>query len=656
MDLNIPLNRLKFGHQDGDGINARVTGRDKDIAALAANLHAQGQIENLIVKDAGDGFYAVANGNRRLAAFHMIYGEASSHPIACTVHDVDSATAFEFSLVTAITARQLHPVDQYEAFARLDERGKTHEEIAAQYGMTEKEVRQALALGRLSPKIRAAWRGGEIKAEVARAFTLGLDHKSQDRAFDKLKAEGRLMRRLIQQELGAVTSDDIAQLLDFVGVDAYRGAGGAVTEDLFGRAHVIGDVTLLEQLARERLNAACGQLIIEGWGWAAIKRDLPKGAQFWPQSEPKSLQWQGDEKARLEAAEAAMEAMEDEPWSEEGDEKTNQLGRECDEIRGAVRARSFDESKRRKLGCIVDVEDGRLVVLTGIKRPVEAESPARPEPWLDGEPATKAKPAGSAAAAPEEPEISPALLARLSIQLTKAAATALITDEQLALSVLLAGVGCYAGCGVKISVNGLGARDRHGDRSLLGADEMSRALPLAIALQPAERIALLAQLAADALDFAAADLLDRKHGNDAAIAVCDAMDPATINASLRGAFDAKDYFGGVNKAILIKAIEEAMGPDHARAQAKRSRSEIAAFALENVPPTGWLPPQLRVKGYDGPPVKAAKLRAVKPTGGDVKPSGRDVKAARKSVKPKAAKRAASAKKAARKTAAKKRRA
>jgi ParB family chromosome partitioning protein len=79
-----------------------------------------------------------------------------------------------------VTARQLHPVDQYEAFARLEEQGKTREEIAQQYGLTEKEVRQALALGRLSPEfVRDAWRKGEIKTEAAQAFTLAARSQGQ---------------------------------------------------------------------------------------------------------------------------------------------------------------------------------------------------------------------------------------------------------------------------------------------------------------------------------------------------------------------------------------------------------------------------------------------------------------------------------------------
>jgi ParB family chromosome partitioning protein len=65
--------------------------------------------------------------------------------------------------------------------------------------------------------------------------------------------------------------------------------------------------------------------------------------------------------------------------------------------------------------------------------------------------------------------------------LTSAASTALIQDEQLALSVLLAGSGCYSNCGVKVSVSGLGTRGN--DRSLLGAEDMARALPMAMRLK-----------------------------------------------------------------------------------------------------------------------------------------------------------------------------
>jgi ParB family chromosome partitioning protein len=638
MDLQVPLNRLKFGQEDGAGINARIVGRQDGIAELAANIHARGQIENLVVKACGEGFYSVSNGNRRLAAFHMIYSPDSSEPIRCTLRDVDEDGAFEDSLTTAVTAKQLHPVDQYEAFARLEERGKTHEEIAAQYGMSEKEVRQALALGRLSPKIRQAWRDGTIKADVAKAFTLALDHKTQDKTFDKLSKGGTVFESYVKQELGAdAVEADVAQLLGIVGAEAYRDAGGVVTEDLFGTSHIISNEALLKQMARQLLIAKCDELVAAGWGWAEISSDLPHNARFWPASQPKALNYIDDEKARFEAMDAKLQSLDDDQSLSysESEDLEEQLERDMAVIASAARSRSFEPKKMKSLGCIVNVEDGRLVILYGIKKPVEAKLPSAADDGEPPKPVKAAKPETPAEA--DEEDISQALLSRLSVQFTKAAATALIQDEQLALSVLLAGVGCYSNCGVKVSVSGLGGR---GDRGLLGADDMKRALPLATRLKPAERITLLAQLAANALDFQHSSQ-DHNDPSDGAAVIVNAINAKAFNAAARGAFDAKDYFAGVSKLLNLKAIEEALGPDIARQQSKNGKPEIVAFAVENVPTTGWLPLQLRAKGYDGPPVKkggkvpAAMVKALAKAEKALKPLKRAA-AARKAAKKKSA--------------------
>jgi ParB family transcriptional regulator, chromosome partitioning protein len=271
MDLQVPLNRLKFGHEDGGGINARVTGREDGIAALAANIHVNGQIENLIVKEAGDGFYAVANGNRRLAAFHMIYGTESNQPINCTLHDVDETKGFEFSLTTAVTAEQLHPVDQYEGFTRLKDRGQTDEEIARKYGLSEHEVAQALALGALSPAVRDAWRKGEIKASVAKAFTLADDHAAQDEAMARFREKNEHLRDLDDDDVKTalkVGLSEAGSLVEFVGFDAYVAAGGKVTRDLFGTDHKISDTKLAKKLADKKLAEECARLKKEGWTFA----------------------------------------------------------------------------------------------------------------------------------------------------------------------------------------------------------------------------------------------------------------------------------------------------------------------------------------------------------------------------------------------------
>lgn len=616
MDIKVPLKMLKFGHEDGGGINARVAGRDDGIAALAANLNANGQIENLVVKDAGDGFFAVANGNRRLAAFRMIYGKDADQPIGCTLHQVDADKAFEFSLTTAITAEQLHPVDQYEAFAKLSERGKTDEEIAQQYGMTEKQVSQALALGRLSPAIRDVWRRGEIKADVAQTFTLAGDHKNQDRLFKKLSKQGDLDRHSIRAELGVKGHEDVGSLVNFVGIDAYRERGGVVTEDLFRQEHIVSDDVLLKAMVGERLTKECDRLVVEqGWQWAAVEGDLPKSWRSWPTERVDVVKVFTPEEAaeakRLGKLEEDLEKADDYDW-----EAVQKVGEQLERLEASARPRAFTDKQKAHLGCMVGVDkDGRLEIEYAIMRPPAAtKSDAAARAPTAGEPPeikAPAKKTGKAA----EPDLSQALIQRLSTQLTTAAETALIQDQDLAISVLLAKFSSNMNCdGIRVNVTGMGA----GKLDLLGAKKFADCLELARALKPAERIELLVLVAGAALDFQRFSSNDDNllKGNPGLI--CGAIKPAAMNAALRGAFDAKDYFASVPKALCLAAIKEAVGADIARQQENKKGPEITAFAIANVSPTGWLPPQLRAHGYDGPPMKAkgklapAPVKAKKP--------------------------------------------
>ncbi|MCK1568960.1 ParB N-terminal domain-containing protein [Bradyrhizobium sp. 173] len=603
MDIKVPLKMLKFGHEDGEGINARVAGRDDGIAALAANLNANGQIENLVVKDAGDGFFSVANGNRRLAAFRMMYGEGSDQPIGCTLHQVDSDKAFEFSLTTAITAEQLHPVDQYEAFARLEEHGKTEEEIAQQYGMADKQVRQALALGRLSPIIRDGWRRGEIKADVAQTFTMAGDHKNQERLFKKLSKQNDLDRHSIRAELGVKGHEDVGSLVNFVGLEAYRARGGAVTEDLFKEEHIVSDDVLLKAMVGERLTKECDRLVVEqGWQWAAIEQDMPKSWRSWPTERVDVTKVFTPEEAaeakRLGKLEEDLEKAEDYDW-----EAVQDVGAQLERLKASVLPRAFTDKQKAHLGCMVAVDnDGRLEIEYGINRPPAATaSEAAARPPTAGEPPeinSPAKKTGKAA----EPDLSQALIQRLSIQLTIAAETALIQDQDLAISVLLAKFASNMNTdGIQASVNGLGASKL----DLLGGKKFADNLELARALKPTARVELLVLVAGAALNFQRFSSNDDNllKGNPGLI--CDAIKPEAMNAALRGAFDSKDYFNSVPKTLSLAAIKEALGADIARQQEKKKTPEIAAFAIANVVPTGWLPEALRIKGYDGPPMKKA---------------------------------------------------
>ena len=646
--IQVELRNLRFGHEAPNHPgNARTAGREEGIAELAAHIFARGKIDDLLVYDDGvPGVYFVSNGNRSLAALRMIHTAESDELIDCKLTTAERA--YEDSLAVAVLAKKFHPVDEFEGYAKLrDDLGKTEEEIARQYGKTSREVKQILALGRLSPKIRQAWRAGDIKAEVAQAFTLALDHDTQDKKFDELSKAHALTAHNVKRELGAYeTEEDVTQLLDVVGDQAYVDAGGRVTRDLFGRSHIISNPGLLKQMARHIMIAKCEQLVDAGWGWAEMLENLPAAASHWPISDVKAkdMMFEGNEEERLKVCKARLaeiEAMDEYDDAIEQEQENLQI--EIGAIDNVVRGRSYPEKKRKQLGCIVQIEDGKIVVLAGVKRPAEA-TPApedEREPDAPAKPTAASKPAAARGEAPE-PDISNAMLHRLSLALTNAAATSLIQDEKLALSVLLAGFDCFSSTGVRVSVSGLGLRGSSG--KLLGAGDITRALALAIQLKPNDRIALLAQVAAGALDFQNASLDDKAH--DGAIAICNAIEPKVLNAALRGAFDAKDYFNSVSAKLCMSAISEALGADLARQQANKPKAEIAAFAIENVPETGWLPLQLRAKGYDGPPAKKVSGKVSAIAEGRKKPA--------KGKTAGTAKRAAAAKKSAKKTSKKKR--
>lgn len=633
MDLEVPLNRLKFGQEDGAGINARVTGRQDGIEELAANIHARGLIENLVVKACGQDFYSVSNGNRRLAALHLIYGETSSRPISCTLRDVDEAGAFEDSLTTAVTAKQLHPIDQYEAFVRLrDRHGKTNEEIAQQYGMTDREVEQALALGHLSPRIRDLWRKGEIKAQAAKAFTLAVDQKTQDEILDQYLESGSKhgVARLSDMDDDDVKhalkigNDKSGVMVEFVGIDAYVARGGKVTRDLFGTDHKVSDAKLAKTMAAERLADECKRLKEAGWSFA-VSADSIRGSSHDYGSLKVDATPTEEEQQKLDQLMAVFD-----PAGNFGDTwdggpsyfdltGAQQLAyRTHREMSDAIARRPYTPKMMEKAGCFVGMDEyGMLEVEYGRVKPAQKQNAAetvREEKKAIAKAAAKtAKAEGRPA--PESPTVlSNALKERLETTLTAATRDAILAEPQLvnsALFEILAKTVCN-----QIETN----------RAWGTPDAVRTKLP----------------------------------------SIRQALHPGVFNTALAKRFDAENYFSSAPKGIVIKAIAEAINQDEARkASVGKTKAEIWKFALANLAKTGWLPKELRTVHYAGPGSEGYKRPVVPPPiAGDTSPPAKPATTSEAVKKAKAEreakrqtvvmKRAAASKKAVKKTSAKKR--
>lgn len=266
---DIPLNRLVHSKA-----NVRRTGRSRAVEALMASIEAHGLRQNLNVKPTSGNRYEVVAGGRRLEALKRLMKDGKldrATPIPCAILS-DDDNAAEISLAENTMREVMHADDQCAAFQQLIDGGQSVEDTAARFGVTPSVVRQRLRLACVSPILRRKFREGHLDLAQMMAFALVDDHAAQEAVWSDLpdwnNGPDAIRRALTADSLSA---DD--RLVQFVGLDAYEAAGGAVIRDLFGdeRSAVLADAALVEQLAMARLEDEACHVKGEGWQWVNIE-------------------------------------------------------------------------------------------------------------------------------------------------------------------------------------------------------------------------------------------------------------------------------------------------------------------------------------------------------------------------------------------------
>lgn len=548
--------------------------RHMDVApdqSLLASLRSKGVLVPLTVRKNGAGYF-VTDGGKRLAALHILSRDGEFDKatlIPCVLGNHDEAAAADISLTTNFVREDMHPVDVYEAFATLKAGGKSAEDIANEYGQPLPIVRQFLALGQLSPKVREAWKEGKFAdsrnnqndvAQIAQLFTLAGSHEDQDKALEKLKKRKELHIVWRVKEAIVGNSNEGGKFVAFVGVEAYKAAGGKMREDLFGSDHIIDDLPIAKKLADDKLLDECTRMVELGWSWAEPFSDLPKGCEH---------SWQH-----------AYQSIE-----------------------------QFPKGQREQWGLALFIDrDGKLGehILQKPEQKKAADKAAKTK---------AAKKAGTDGPAPKEesePKISQALNHKLSVNLTEAAAHAVQMQPDLAfcigLAALLCDTGGFGGSGnVKLQCRGLGNSDDDDD----GKEwEFDKALSHVQKLTPKARAGLFAMFVGQAFNFTShtQNPLDPEISD--AHFVCNAIDPKTMNAALLEKFDALEYFKGASGRLGLIAFTEMHGKG---VSAPSKKAELAEACAADARLHGWLPPELRTKNYDGPGSKGWKQTAGKKT-------------------------------------------
>lgn len=387
--LLIPLSKLAVHAH-----NVRHTDKRADIEMLAASIEAHGLLQNLTVVELDGGRHGVVAGGRRLAALKLLAKQgriARDYAAPCTV--VDEQAAREASLAENVQRVAMNVMDEVEAFAGLVEGGAGTEDIARRFGYSSRHVEQRLALARLSPKIRAAYRRGDVTLDVARAFCLGSDHAAQERVFRQMgkpvtHAHG--VRTALTQ--GRVSVRDRIAL--FVGVEAYETAGGRIVRDLFEDGVVfLEDGDLLHRLAQQRLETLREAELAAGWSWAEVTngRSVIDGCAS-ERLQPDQRRLTAAERREITAAHADIEGL-DTAIEDLSDDDDSPLWAERDAAEARLvalqeQATVWDRRLMAHAGVALSIDhDGRLAVTRGlIKRTaLKALSKLRDAPAPDND-------------------------------------------------------------------------------------------------------------------------------------------------------------------------------------------------------------------------------------------------------------------------------
>lgn len=266
--LHIELSDLK-----PSPLNVRKHGAN-DVSDLVLSIRNNGLLQPLLVRPHCEGFEVIA-GQRRLRACQILNAEQPYDPLPCIVmEEGDDATAIEASLAENVDRLPMDGVDQFQAFAALIAKGRTIEEIAAQFGVTELLVRQRLAFANLQPAILQLFRRYKIGDDTLRALTLA--GKSQQKAWLKrfndpndYAPQGRALRNWL---LGG---EQIATNVALFGVADYP---DGIVSDLFGEESYFANSTSFWGMQKDAIAKAVDEYRARGWADVVL---LDKGA-YWP--------------------------------------------------------------------------------------------------------------------------------------------------------------------------------------------------------------------------------------------------------------------------------------------------------------------------------------------------------------------------------------
>lgn len=174
--MHIPLSELAIAK-----VNVRHGVKKADYKDLIPSIRERGILQPLLGRNNGRGYEIIAGRRRFLAVCSLEKDGLEVEAVTCAIMAKgDDAAAVEASLKENLADLLMDEMDQFETFQRLLKDGRSIEDIANIFVVTELRVKHRMAIANLAPKIRQLYRSDEIDAETLRALTMASKQQQKD--------------------------------------------------------------------------------------------------------------------------------------------------------------------------------------------------------------------------------------------------------------------------------------------------------------------------------------------------------------------------------------------------------------------------------------------------------------------------------------------
>jgi ParB family chromosome partitioning protein len=194
----LPIDRL-----EPNPFQPRTAIEASRLEELAASIRESGMVQPILVRQVGSRYQIIAGERRWRAAQHL---QMAAVPVV--VRDVPDSQLLELALVENIQRQELSPLEEAQAYQRLqDDLRLTQEEVAKKVGKDRSTVANMVRLLRLPREVRTLLGEGRLSAGIARAI-LALETAEGQVALAHEVVRRGLSVREVERQVAAVRASN----------------------------------------------------------------------------------------------------------------------------------------------------------------------------------------------------------------------------------------------------------------------------------------------------------------------------------------------------------------------------------------------------------------------------------------------------------------